>query len=95
MEKKKGKSDDVIVCRCMEVTEREIREAIRSGCHTFNAVKKVTRAGMGLCQGRTCEQIINRLIAEETGINLGDLPPRSVRPPLRPIKAKKFAEMEI
>lgn len=88
-------TEDVVVCRCMEVTEGEVRDAIRSGCDTLSAVKKMTKAGMGLCQGRTCEQTIGRLIAEETGISLSQLSPRSIRPPVRPVKTKALLEMEI
>lgn len=86
---------DIIICRCMEVTEQESRDAIRSGCRTSNAVKKVTMAGMGLCQGRTCEQSINRLIAEELGVAISDLPPRSIRLPLQPIKMELMENMEL
>ncbi len=95
MDENKVGTEELVVCRCMEVTEEEIRDAIRSGCDTVSAVKKMTKAGMGLCQGRTCEQIINRLIAEETKTNIGELPPRSIRPPVRPIKLKTIMEMEI
>jgi NAD(P)H-nitrite reductase large subunit len=46
--------DGLLVCRCEEVTEREIIEAIEAGCRTMAEVKRMTRAGMGPCQGRTC-----------------------------------------
>jgi len=88
MSKEKTKEGEVIVCRCMEVTEREIREAIRLaasiGSISINdQVKKLTSAGMGLCQGRTCQQLIERLIYDELGKL--ELPPTSVRPPIKPI----------
>ena len=48
-----GLSDDVIVCRCEEITVREIRKAIReNGADSVKSVKNITRAGMGLCQGK-------------------------------------------
>jgi NAD(P)H-nitrite reductase large subunit len=93
MNEKLTEARDLIICRCMEVTENEIRQAIRLGADSFDAVKRVTRSGMGLCQGRTCQQLIERLITEETGIKSGDLPPISVRPPLRPTKLKTIAGM--
>jgi bacterioferritin-associated ferredoxin len=85
---------DLIVCRCMEITEKEIREAIRMGADSFDAVKRITRSGMGLCQGRTCQQLVERLITEETGIGSMLLPPISIRSPLRPTKLSVIAGME-
>lgn len=57
--------DDEIICRCEEVTRKEIIEAIRDGRSTVSAVKKQTRAGMGACQGRTCSRLIARILVEE------------------------------
>ena len=94
MKEEKTKARELIVCRCMEVTEAEIREVIRQGARSFDSVKRVTRAGMGLCQGRTCQQLVERLIAEETRMKIGELPPISIRPPLRPIRLEAIAGME-
>lgn len=91
---KKPKSDGVVVCRCMETTEQEIRQAIHHGAESFDAVKRVTRAGMGICQGRTCQHLIERLITQETDASTTDLPPLSVRPPLRPTKLSVIAKMK-
>lgn len=79
----------------MEITEKEVREAIKLGSDSFDSVKRITRAGMGLCQGRSCQQLVERLITEETGMRPGELPPISIRPPLRPIKLETIAGMEI
>ena len=46
--------DHVIICRCEEITYGEIKQAIRDGATTLDGIKRVTRAGKGLCQGRTC-----------------------------------------
>ena len=61
------KQDDIIICRCQEVTRQEILQAIADGAVTVDGVKKRTRAGMGLCQGKTCERLIARIVAEQTG----------------------------
>jgi NAD(P)H-nitrite reductase large subunit len=78
----------------MDISEQEIREAIHHGARSFDAVKRVTRAGMGLCQGRTCQHLIERLIIQETQASETDLPPLSVRPPLRPTKLTVIANMK-
>ncbi|MBS4959237.1 MAG: (2Fe-2S)-binding protein [Clostridiales bacterium] len=78
--------DDIIICRCQEVTRREIVEAIRQGATTVDGVKRRTRAGMGLCQGKTCERLVARIISEETGRPMAELLPPTSRMPVRPVK---------
>ena len=77
--------DDVVICRCEEVTKGEIRRAIKAGAITSQAVKRFTRAGMGLCQGRTCRRLIAQIIAQETGQSIADILPSTYRPPTRPL----------
>ncbi len=76
---------DRIVCRCEEVLESEIRDAIRSGARTLEDVKRLTRAGMGLCQGSTCQRIIASILAEELPCAPSDVCSPSIRPPVRPV----------
>ncbi len=75
-----------IICRCEEITEDEIIEAIASGASTVNEIKKFSRANMGLCQGRTCRKAIERILSKETGQKLENIKPSSYRKPVRPIK---------
>lgn len=78
--------DKVIVCRCEEVTKEEIVKAIRRGATTINSIKRWTRVGMGLCQGKSCLNWVARILSEETGKPLKDIKPHTSRPPIRPIK---------
>jgi len=87
--------DDEIICRCEEITRREILDAIDQGCHTVDEVKRVTRAGMGPCQGRTCGKLVARLISESTGIPLNHVRKSSVRFPVRPVRIAVAAIQEI
>ncbi|MDD3410000.1 MAG: NAD(P)/FAD-dependent oxidoreductase [Eubacteriales bacterium] len=59
-----------LVCRCEQVTEAEIREAIRRpvGARTIDAIKRRTRAGMGRCQGGFCSPRVLEILTEELGI---------------------------
>ncbi len=75
----------VYVCRCEEVTEEEIRQAIAEGAATVTGVKRRTGACMGLCQGRTCRRLIVNMIARETGKNPAEIETATVRPPVRPL----------
>ena len=78
--------EDILICRCKEVTKAEIIEAIRDGATTIDGVKKRTKAGMGLCQGKTCERLVAKFISEETGISMDKLLPSTKRIPVRPVK---------
>ena len=78
--------DDTMVCRCEEITVGEIKRAIADGARTLTGVKRRTRAGMGLCQGRTCARLVERLLAEATGRTGAQVEPDTVRPPMIPVK---------
>jgi len=84
--------DDTFLCRCEEMTVGEIRAAIRAGADTLAAVKRFTRAGMGLCGGRTCSRLVARLLAEQSGRPLSAMEPPSARPPVRPVALGVLAE---
>lgn len=59
-----------IICRCEEVTEGEILEAIRTNPKPtdMDGVKRRTRAQMGRCQGGFCTPYIMKLLSSELGI---------------------------
>lgn len=57
-----------LVCRCEQVSEEEVRSAIRRGAHTMDGVKQLTRAGMGRCQGGFCGPWVLKLLSEELGV---------------------------
>jgi len=48
---------------------------------------------MGLCQGRTCGPLIERIIAEENK-KISKVQPFSKRPPVRPVKIGLLAGKE-
>ena len=92
--KKKDEStdtDDLVICRCEEITRGEIKDAIRNGIQTLNGIKRITRAGMGLCQGQTCQQLVARILTEELGLAAADIDPTSARGPVRPLRLEVFA----
>jgi bacterioferritin-associated ferredoxin len=86
------KDNDIIVCRCEEITLGEIREWIDRGCDTVGEIKRVLRAGMGPCQGRGCQDIIMREISRRLSIPLDRVEAGSVRPPVKPIKIGLLAD---
>jgi glycerol-3-phosphate dehydrogenase len=58
-----------IVCRCEQISEGEILDAIRSPIvpTTVDAIKRRTRAGMGRCQGGFCQPKVVEILARELG----------------------------
>ena len=77
--------EDIIICRCQEVTKAQILKAIRDGASTIEGVKRRTRAGMGLCQGKTCQRLVAQIISSECGIHMEELLPPTFRAPVRPV----------
>ena len=59
-----------VVCRCEEVTEGEIRAAIRArvGARTLDGIKRRTRSGMGRCQGGFCTPRLIEILGAELGL---------------------------
>ncbi|MGH2549707.1 MAG: (2Fe-2S)-binding protein [Thermomicrobiales bacterium] len=72
-----------MICRCYEVMQDEVVVAIENGARTINDVKRVTRAGMGLCQGIYCVPQMIALLRELTGQPLTRIVPMTARPPAR------------
>lgn len=62
-------SKDRIVCRCEQVREDEIVDALHRGIRvkTVDGVKRRTRAGMGWCQGEFCKPRVIEIMEREYG----------------------------
>lgn len=84
--------DNTIVCRCSDVTIKEIRDLIKKGYTTFDEIKRVSRVGMGPCQGRTCMQTVLREISIMTGKPISEVMPGTYRPPVKAIKLGAISE---
>ena len=85
-----AKDDDLIICRCEEVTKGEILQAIAEGALTVDGVKKRTRAGLGLCQGKTCQRLVAKILSEATGKPIEEVLPPTFRAPVRPVSLTAF-----
>ena len=83
--------DDLIVCRCEEITKGEIRRAVHDGMFTLTEIRRYLRTGMGLCQGQTCAKLVKGIVARELGISPAELESATSRVPMRPIEMHIFA----
>lgn len=82
---------DTLVCRCEEVTAREVRDAIAAGATDVDALKAYTRCGMGPCQGRFCALTASELVAHVRGLSPERVGHPRVRYPVRPVSLAEVA----
>ena len=80
----------VIVCRCEELYEVEVVEAVRAGARTLDEIKRLTRCGMGLCQWKACMPAVAAIVSREAGLPIRDVPPPSIRAPVRPVRLEEL-----
>lgn len=85
-----GLADNEMVCLCERVTAGEIRKLIRKGVRDLNQIKAITRAGMGPCGSKTCDNLIKQLFRKE-GIDLKGIEPNTRRPLFVEVPLGKFA----
>ncbi|MCM1506324.1 MAG: (2Fe-2S)-binding protein [Ruminococcus flavefaciens] len=78
--------DDIIICRCEEITKGEIRKAVHDGMFTLTEIRRYLRTGMGLCQGQTCTKLVKGIVARELGVRPDELEPATGRSPMRPVE---------
>ncbi|MDR1950556.1 MAG: FAD-dependent oxidoreductase [Spirochaetaceae bacterium] len=62
-----------LVCRCENVSEAEIVQAVRLGHYTLDGIKYFTRSQMGRCQGGFCTYKIIKIIMRETGLSWDEI----------------------
>lgn len=83
--------DDMLICRCEEITKGEIRRAVHDGMWTLTEIRRYLRTGMGLCQGQTCSKLVKGIVARELGVSPMELEPATSRAPMRPTEMKVLA----
>lgn len=76
---------DTPVCRCEEVSLRAIEDAFATGIRSIGALKRVTRAGMGRCQGRYCAPILSELSSRRSAVQPEESSWFAPAPPFKPI----------
>lgn len=82
---------DVVVCRCEEVTARQILDTVALGCPGPNQMKAFLRCGMGPCQGRFCGLTVTEMIAQARGVPCDKVGYYRLRPPVKPITLGEIA----
>lgn len=64
-----------IICRCENITEGEIVDAIHrnAGAMTIDGIKRRVRPGSGRCQGGFCAPKVMEILARELGIDFTEV----------------------
>ncbi|ADG19671.1 FAD/NAD(P)-dependent oxidoreductase [Paraburkholderia atlantica] len=83
--------DDVVVCRCEEVTAGDVRGFVELGCLGPNQAKSFGRCGMGPCQGRMCGLTVTEIIADARKVPPGEVGYYRIRPPIKPLTLGELA----
>lgn len=84
-------SGDTIVCRCEEVTAKDVLDSVAIGATGPNQLKAYRRAGMGPCQGRLCGLTVTELMAQARGKTPQEIGYYRLRAPVKPITLAELA----
>lgn len=87
--------DNTVLCRCEEITARQVRAAAKDGATGPRQLKTATRAGMGPCQGRMCDLSITTTLAALTDMAPADIGPHRARSPSKPVTLGELSRFEI
>lgn len=85
---------DTLVCRCEEISLGEVRGALQQGARDLQAVKLLTRLGMGPCQGRNCAPSMGMYLCQATGRTSEQVGRINPRPPVKPVILGALAQMQ-
>lgn len=77
---------NTVICRCENVTLRDVEAAVNDGAASLGGIKQRTRLGMGPCQGRYCAPVTADFLAGQTGQSVDEFSYFAPRPPLKPVR---------
>jgi hypothetical protein len=74
------------------IAARDLATLLRDGPPNQDQIKRLTRSGMGECQGRRCREQTAMLLATGSGLAPGQIPLASYRAPVRPLPLGLLAD---
>ncbi len=83
--------EETIICRCKDVTLEEIENAIDEGYDDIELLKRKTKVMSGTCQGRTCLELVQKILARKTNKEIKDIRLPRDRAPIIPIPLRFMA----
>ncbi|MFH1943833.1 MAG: (2Fe-2S)-binding protein [bacterium] len=82
--------DEIIVCRCEDITMEEVETAVDAGMDDPEEIKRFLHIGMGPCQGRTCGRLVSQIIARIKKRPVSSVKRTEQRPPLVTVPIRDF-----
>lgn len=82
---------DTVICRCEDVTLGQVRAGLAPQLHSAGALKRVTRVGMGKCQGRYCGPLVTELAARQSGQPVDERAGFYSQAPYKPVEIAALA----
>jgi len=83
---------NTIICRCESLSLSQVQIPLTESLHTAGALKRLTRAGMGKCQGRYCGPILTSMIAKVSNAPIGEFAGFISQVPYQPTDIDIIAE---
>jgi len=71
---------------------RDLRSLGADGPLNQDQIKRLTRAGMGVCQGRRCREQVTLTLAQASGVSPAEIPLALHRAPVRPLPLRVIAD---
>ena len=81
-------SDEATLCRCESISRGDFERQLQLNPHVVSAdaAKLLTRAGMGMCQGRLCGDNVTRTIARQRGLTVTEVGTFQAQAPIKPVQ---------
>lgn len=86
---------ETLACRCEEVSIAEVSAALELGARDLQALKLLTRLGMGPCQGRNCGPSMALHVAHTVGCSPKETGRINPRPPVKPVTVGVLARLNL
>jgi NADPH-dependent 2,4-dienoyl-CoA reductase/sulfur reductase-like enzyme len=78
-------TDDTVICRCEDVTLKQLKAALADNTIQIKDFKRMTRMGMGPCEGRMCGPSIIEMLRHRLNATAEDVGCLKPRPSIKPV----------
>ena len=78
-------TDDTVICRCEDVTLKQLKAALADDTIQIKDLKRMTRIGMGPCEGRMCGPSIIEMMRHRLNAVAEDVGYLKPRPSIKPV----------
>jgi hydrogen cyanide synthase HcnB len=77
--------DDTVICRCEDITLKQLKEALTDDTIQIKDFKRMTRMGMGSCEGRMCGPSTIEMMRHQLNAPAEDVGCLRPRPSIKPV----------